>query len=140
MTDLRYLTYLSICAVVTIFFSMFNASGIRGYRNLGFLAIYLGTIVWLCISPFTAIMVGWCAFGLTSGILYYLYELVSVARSSDRPREWPKPITVLHGLVAWPVMLPEMIEYSLTDVGILKSAVEPVDNKQCSIGDQEEVK
>ena len=121
MIDTRYLAFLGIVAATTVFFSMFNTPSIRGYRNLGFLTIYIGSLAWFFFAPFGSIIAGWCAFGVVSGMIYYLYELISVARSKEGTKEWPRLTTVLHGLAAWPIMLPEAIEYSLADMGILKA-------------------
>lgn len=125
MINVPFLTFLAIASAVTVFFSMFTTPSVRGYRNLGFLVIYLGSLIGLFVVGWRPVCVTWIAFGLISGFLYFAYELISAARSQEETKEGPSLITIVHGLAAWPIMLPEVIEYSLADMGFLKVAGMP---------------
>ncbi len=120
MMSQPFLLFLSICSAVSIFCSLFNTLSIRRFRNLAFLAIYIGTAASFFIVDWKSVFVGWSIFGVSTGILYYAYELYSTAKSKEELRQWSQPSTIIHGLFIWPIMLPEVIEYSLADFGVLK--------------------
>lgn len=119
MINIPFLIFLAATAGATVFFSMFNSPGIRGYRNLGFLLIYAGSVIGMFCVGWRPVCVAWIGFGIVSGTLYFLYQMFSTLRSKDEPKEWPSPMTIAHGLAMWPIMLPEVIEYTLADIGIL---------------------
>jgi hypothetical protein len=125
MISQSYLMFLGACSATTIFFSTFNRPGIRGYRNLGFLAIYLGTAASFFLVGWKPVLIGWAIFGISSGVLYYAYEFFAIARSEEAQKEWPNPTTIIYGLLMWPVMLPEVTEYLLADLGVLKAPEMP---------------
>jgi len=122
MTSSSYLVFLGACSVATILFSIFNAPGIRGYRNIGFLSIYVGTVISFFLVGWKPVLIGWAIFGVSSGALYYAYELFAAASSEEEQKEWPNLTTIFHGLLMWPIMLPEVTEYLLTDLGVLKAS------------------
>jgi hypothetical protein len=55
----------------------------------------------------------WCAIGLVVGVLYFFYEIWQRLRGGDRV---PSLRTVFDGLFGWPIMLPEVIEYTFFDI------------------------
>ncbi|MDP2045334.1 MAG: hypothetical protein Q8L00_03880, partial [Deltaproteobacteria bacterium] len=59
-----------------------------------------------------------------SGILYFMYETVGYIRNRTTENR-PRIATLLNGLYLWPIMLPEVVEYSLSDLGILKTEAGP---------------
>ena len=60
MPDARWLIYLLVASGWTTFFSMFNTPGIRGWRNIGFLATYItGIAMFFRISVLSAAGT-WC--------------------------------------------------------------------------------
>jgi hypothetical protein len=61
----------------------------------------------------------WGAVGLATGALYYAYDWWAT-RGQEDPDAHARLTTILHGLVAWPVMLPEVVEYTLAETGVLK--------------------
>jgi hypothetical protein len=132
MISLPFLAFLGIVSAFTIFFSMFNEPRIRGFRNLGFLTIYLGTVAGFFMVGWKATLVGWAIFGVASGVIYYAYELYETATSKEEQKEWPRPSTLIHGLYAWPVMLPEATEYFLAALGVLKAPESPAAEQDSS--------
>ena len=125
----KWLTILACAAGWTTFFSFFNKPSIRGFRNLGWLACFVIGLVMLFALPWRSALVTWGSIGAASGLLYYCYGLYS--RLTAKPEEevaWPSLTTILHGLLVWPIMLPEAIEYWLADLGVLRSrAASPQD-------------
>lgn len=105
----------------TTFFSLFSKRPVRGFRNFGIIASYLAVLVSLWKFGWQATLLAWVTLGLSSGALYFTYELVSYWRARPKSESTPSASTVLHGLVGWPVMGPEAIEYILSAAGILKS-------------------
>ena len=122
--NLIWLAILSGAAVWTIFFSMFNAPGIRGWRNLGWLACYITGLGMAFALPWRSSLATWVILGLSSGLFYFAYECYGYLRSRT-PDAKPRLTTIVHGLFLWPIMLPEAVEYWLTDLGILKAPASP---------------
>ena len=124
--SIRYLIYFLIAVGWTTLFSMSNTRGIRGYRNFGILACYILLIVMLVRVPFTSALLTWCVLGVSGGLVYIAYELLTRARASESEKK-PKVSFghVIYGNLMWPVMVPEAVEYILADMGILKSPPTP---------------
>lgn len=92
---------------------------VRGLRNLGILASYLLGLAMAVKAPWREATVVWAAFGLAGCIAYVAYEMWSRwRRPADGDRHNLAPL--LHGFLAWPIMLPEVVEYVLAEVGVLK--------------------
>lgn len=120
--DTSWLLVLGGAAAWTIFFSMFSAPGVRGWRNLGWVACFVLGAVMLVVLPWRAALSTWAAAGIFSGLLYFAYELFIFIRLTDKTEmEKPNPVTIIHGLALWPIMLPEVVEYFLAEVGVLKA-------------------
>ena len=120
MIDGRWLTFLAMPAAWTIFFSLFNTPGIRGWRSLGWLSCYLVGIAMFFSIGWRRAGTTWLAVGLATGALYYAYDWWATRGQKD-PEAHAHLSTILHGVAAWPIMLPEVIEYSLAEAGVLKS-------------------
>jgi ABC-type spermidine/putrescine transport system permease subunit II len=120
MTDGRWLVYLAVPAAWTIFFSMFNTPGVRGWRNLGWPTCYLVGVAMFWSIGWRRAGIIWLCIGFATGFLYYLYQVWSATRVKD-PAAKAQLSTILHGALAWPIMLPEVVEYSLADAGVLKA-------------------
>src|SRR5262249_8499179 len=120
--DQHYAIYLFIAAAWTTLFSMTIRQPLRGCRNLGILACYVLFIVMLFRLRILTALATWCLFGIAGGLLYLSYKLVMRWRTKD-PAEKPAVsfATLLHGPLAWPVMIPEVIEYALAELGLLAS-------------------
>ena len=125
MPNAHWLVYLLVAAGWTTFFSMFNAPGIRGWRNVSLLATYITGIVMFFRIAFLSTAGTWAALGLASGLLYFIYEAWGYLKTREVEQR-PRLRTIAHGLLAWPIMLPEVIEYTLAEIGVLK-APPPVD-------------
>jgi hypothetical protein len=123
--SLKWLAILSVATAWTIFFSLFNRPGVRGWRNLGWLACYSIAIVMLFALPWRSSLVTWSLLGIGSGLLYFAYELFGYFRAGSQPGSKPRVTTILNGLFLWPIMLPEVIEYWLADLGVLKAETPP---------------
>lgn len=124
MIDIAWLVYLGIPAAWTIFFSMFNTPGIRGWRNLGWLTCYLVGVAMIWSIGWRRAGATWLTVGLGTGLLYFLYQAWSAAREKDADAK-AQLSTIVHGALGWPIMLPEVIEYWLADVGVLKAGKAP---------------
>ncbi len=122
----RYSLYLGIALAWTILFSMSSTPGIRGFRNLGWLSCYVILIVMLIRLPFAVALTTWAAFGVGGGLLYSVYELISRSRTpSDTERPSVSFSHIPYGLLAWPIMIPEAIEYAAADLGLLPKPSPP---------------
>ena len=111
---------LSISVAWTIMFSMVTKHSIRGFRNFGILASYTLCIVFFFITKWKLVVVTWACFGISGGVIYVLYEILQNIKNSEGERQIHFGHLV-YGLFTWPVMIPEAIEYSLAELGILKS-------------------
>lgn len=121
----KWLLFLGCAAAWSTVFSLFNPP-VRGWRNLGVLAGYVLGLAMAFALPWRMALTTWATAGVASGLLYFAYEGLAYARAVDRTRAVrPSPAALLHGLLAWPVMLPEAIEYLLADLGILKAPPAP---------------
>ncbi len=120
MIDYAWLGYLAIPTAWTVYFSMFMAPRIRGWRNLGWPACYVLGFVMLGNVGWRRAGATWAAVGLATGLLYLLYEAWPRRSEGDAP-ERVRLSTVLHGVAVWPIMLPEVIEYSLAGAGVLRA-------------------
>lgn len=93
---------------------------LRGFRNLGLLACYIIGIAMAIALPWRTAAVTWAAFALAGGLLYVAYEAWSSRKEQGTDAERESRLTpLLHAVVAWPIMLPEAIEYGLADLGVL---------------------
>lgn len=67
-------------------------------------------------------MATWAVFGVLGGVIYVCWEIL---QRLSTPAGEQKPAVSLsalvHGLFAWPIMVPEAIEYALAELGILKA-------------------
>ena len=105
----------------TTIFSFTNKPGIRGFRNLGILASYVLVLVFLFVAGWRAALVTWAVFGVAGGVIYICWEIlqrVRTAAGQEKPGVSFSPL--VHGLFAWPIMVPEAIEYALAELGILR--------------------
>jgi hypothetical protein len=109
----------------TVFFACVVSARVRGLRNVGIAALVIvGLVAPFCVG-FTDAVVTWLSFGVVGGLLYFTWELWSYYSEGRRIGEpFPRINVVLHGLVLWPVMIPEAIEYFGAALGILKTRIE----------------
>ena len=120
--SVSWLFKLGLASAWTIFFSMFNAPGIRGWRNLGWLACFVLGAVMAFVMPWRVSLATWAAAGVFSGLVYFVYELLAYVKAKDKSTAAKPNLGVLfHGLFLWPIMLPEAIEYALAELGVLKA-------------------
>ncbi len=106
----------------TTLFSFTNKPRVRGFRNLGILASYILVLVFLFVAGWRAALATWAAFGIAGGVLYVGWEILQRVRSAageQKPAVSLSPL--LHGLFAWPVMVPEAVEYALAELGVLRA-------------------
>ncbi len=123
---------LGVLTVITVVVSIQPSISVRPIRNLTILGSYVVGIALLFADRWVRAASIWAGVGLLSGLLYFGYELWSSSRAKrgGRPEEQVSPSgwTVVQGVVAWPVALPEVIEYTLADLGVIgsgKTADEP---------------
>lgn len=117
--SLPYSFLLAAALVWTILFSLTATPEIRGYRNLGGLACYVIFGVMLFREPVTSALTTWAAFGVAGGLSYVVYELISRTRSRSGTDLRVSLAHIPYGLLAWPIMAPEAIEYSAATLGML---------------------
>lgn len=120
----RWLLYLGVPAGWAVLFSLFNRQPLRGLRNFGLLGCYVVGIVMAFRLPWRQSLATWLVPALGAGLAYFLYEVVSSLRAREREVK-PRWTTLLNGVFAWPIMVPEVIEYSLAEAGVLRAAVPP---------------
>jgi hypothetical protein len=121
--DIPFALSLGFALAWTSLFSLANNPGIRGYRNLGILACYILGLVFLFVAGWKAALITWTVFGVAGGAIYVLWELLQRLRTSPgeaKPGVSLSPL--LHGLFAWPIMVPEAVEYTLAELRILRTA------------------
>ena len=120
-----YLT-LGVLTVLTVVVSLQPSVALRQVRNLTILASYIVGISLLFSDRWIRPAAVWVGVGLLSGLLYFGYETWSISKARrERPGEdhgQPSASSVLLGIVAWPIALPEVIESTLADLGVIGSA------------------
>jgi hypothetical protein len=115
-----WVTALALATLWTTAFSLSSRPGVRGWRNLGWLACYPLGLAMLVLLPWRVSLTVWAAFGIAGGAFYLAYEVFSYVRQrGSGEAAAPRPFTVLHGLAMWPIMVPEAAEYWLADLGVL---------------------
>lgn len=63
--------------------------------------------------------------GLLAGISYLTHQLAAYLRLTEKTSDArPKLEVLVHALLLWPIMLPEVFEYLLAELGVLKPAPE----------------
>lgn len=119
--DKQHAIYLLIAVGWTTLFSMTIKQPVRGLRNLGILACYILAIVMLIRLRFISALVTWCAFGIAAGVIYSFYQIVAYARDKSPDKKLGLSFShFIHSPLAWPIMIPEAIEYLLADLGVLR--------------------
>lgn len=120
--DVFWLGLLAASAGWSSFFSLFNRPHIRVWRNLGLLAGFVVGVAMLVALPWQQALATWAVAGFAGGILYFVYELVVYLRLVEKTQEArPDPGVLVHGLMLWPVMVPEAVESLLAELGVLKA-------------------
>jgi len=111
--------------IVTIAVSLQPSVALRQVRNLTIFASYGVGVALLFSDGWLRPALIWTSIGLISGVLYFGYEAWSIAKAHrQNAAEDPGSAslsTVLLGVVAWPLALPEVIEASLADLGVIGS-------------------
>lgn len=120
---------LAVLTLITILVSIQPAIGLRQVRNLSILASYPVGLALLFADKWARPAAVWVGVGLVSGILYFGYEAWSIERAKrERPGEdhgSASVSTILLGVVAWPLSLPEVIESTLADAGVIGGGETP---------------
>jgi hypothetical protein len=113
---------LLIAVTWTTLFSLTNKPGIRGFRNLGILGSYIFLLVFLPVAGSSAALVTWATFGVLGGVIYVCWEILERLRTVAGDEKRAVSLAPLvHGLFAWPIMVPEAVEYALAELGVLKT-------------------
>lgn len=125
MISAKWAVGLAFCMLWTIAFSLTNNIPIRNFRNLGILACYIVGVVMFFKIGFKKGLATWVLFGLVSGLLYIGYEIVVRVKATSTAEKPSVSLSHLAlGQIAWPIMGPEAIEYSLVEMGILRTSTE----------------
>lgn len=131
LTGLSKALYLALATLtlITILVSIQPSMGLRQVRNLSILASYAVGIALLFADKWARPAAVWAGVGLVSGILYFGYEVWSIQRARrEQPGEdhgSPSVSTILLGVFAWPLSLPEVIESTLADAGVIGGGEAP---------------
>jgi hypothetical protein len=113
---------LFIAVAWTTLFSLTSKPDIRGFRNLGILGSYILLLVFLFVTNWRAALVTWTVFGVLGGLIYVCWEILQRLRTASGEKKPAVSLSSLvHGLFAWPIMVPEAVEYALAELGVLKS-------------------
>jgi hypothetical protein len=129
MVDIKLLIVFACVLGWTVIFSCTNSPRIRPLRNLGIVGQYLVGFVAPFFVGLLPAIVTWLAMGLVGGLIYFLWEIwCYFAEGRKGGDSFPRPISIFHGLVIWPIMIPEAIEYAGAELGILKA--EPIDQQE----------
>ncbi len=116
---------LGVLTLVTVAVSIQPSIGLRQVRNLTILASYLVGVALLFADRWVRPAAVWVVVGLVSGLLCFGYDSWSIAGARrQRPGEdhgSASLSTILLGVVAWPLALPEVIENTLADTGVIGS-------------------
>ena len=119
----RLYVALAALTVITVIVSIQSSIGLRQVRNLTILASYGVGVALLFADKWARPAAVWAGVGLLSGLLYFGYETWSISRARrERSIELPASAglsTILLGVVAWPLALPEVIELTLADAGLI---------------------
>ena len=127
---------LGIAILWTVIFSMTNKPSIRGYRNLGLLACYILLVIYLFVIGWRSALFTWFVFGVFGGILYTLWEVIQYLKTKEDEKPGVSLSHVIFGQFAWPVLIPEAIEYILSEIGVLKSPPEEKVAEQVAASDR----
>ena len=114
---------LGLALAWTVAFSMTNRFPLRGNRNLGLLACYIAPVIFVFTSGFMSVAVTWLAFSVVGAITYTAWDIFQNARVTNPDEKNKIGLgSFITAPFAWPIMIPEAIEYFLAEIGILKSA------------------
>jgi hypothetical protein len=128
--DKNHAAYLLIAVGWTTLFSFTIKQPVRGLRNLGILACYILAIVMIVRLRFVTALVTWCVFGVAAGVIYTIYELVARVRTKEPDKKPSVSLSsFVHGPLAWPIMIPEAVEYLLAELGVLRVQPAPPPTK-----------
>jgi hypothetical protein len=120
---------LAIFTIATIAISLQPHISVRPVRNLTILGSYVVGIALLVSDKWLRPALLWTGIGLMTGLLYFGNEFWAVSHArrhrSDAEHDRPRASTILLGVVAWPIALPEMIESFLADSGVIGSGRRP---------------
>ncbi|MEO8429174.1 MAG: hypothetical protein ABI651_18955 [Verrucomicrobiota bacterium] len=111
-----WLRALAAVVVLNIIASLFMSPAIQMLRMPLILSAYvIGVVVFFKLGVWRALAL-WCGIGIVSGLLDWSYEFWSARRSEEPDTKMPSLVKAVHGLLAWPIMLPEVIEYSWAEL------------------------
>ena len=106
----------------TIAFSMTNRFPLRGNRNIGLLGCYISPVIFVFTSGFKNVAVTWLAFALLGAIIYTAWDIFQNTRANNLDEKRKIGLgSFTSAPFAWPIMIPEAIEYFLSEIGVLKS-------------------
>jgi cyanate permease len=117
-----FATALLLACVWTTVFSLTIKPGIRRFRNLGILASYVLPLIFLVVAGWRLTLVTWALFGVAGGVIYIIWEIIQRSRNAtSEHKSEVSPSHLVFGLVAWPIMVPEAVEYMLAEFGMLRA-------------------
>ena len=123
MISSRFAFALAMSLSWTTIFSMTNHYPIRSLRNFGILACYILGVVMIFKTNFKKAAFTWIMFGVIGGFLYMGYEFLAYLRMDDPGDKISVSIAnLVYGPIVWPIMVPEAIEYTLAELGVLNQS------------------
>ena len=118
--DVPFAIALLIAVASTTACSLANSWQVRSWRNLGILACYVLALVFLFVAGWRAALGTWTVFGLAGGLIYFVWDVfqwLRTASGADKPEVQLSTIPL--GLLGWPIMAPEAVEYALAELKLL---------------------
>ena len=121
-----WLSLLAGSAVLSSVCGLSNNRRVRLIRALAWLSGYCLGIAMLVALPWRSAGATWLVMAAAGSGLYLVYELHGfLVPGTDGERNLPRLATVVGGVFAWPIMVPEAVEYLLAELGVLKPAAVP---------------
>jgi threonine/homoserine efflux transporter RhtA len=125
--DSFWLTLLGASAIVSSLCGLSNRRRLRLVRGLAWLSGYVLGIAMFIALPWRHAGATWLVMAVLGSGLYLIYEVYGyVVGDKNGERTAPRLATVVGGLLAWPIMVPEAVEYLLAELGVLKPAAAPL--------------
>lgn len=117
---------LGLAQLWTIAFSMTSRFPLRGNRNIGLLACYISPLIFVFTSGFKSVALTWLVFAVLGALVYTAWNIFQNVRARNPDEKSRIGLgSFVSAPLAWPVMIPEAIEYFLAEIGVLKTATDP---------------
>lgn len=112
---------MGLALVIGSLVSLSSEPGIRGWRNLAMLSLFILGIVSLVVAGWLVATIVWLSCAVVSALLYKVYDMVARRKLSpedDMADDPPQSLVVLtlHSLFVWPLIFLEGFENLCTEL------------------------